>query len=90
MSQDAVPTSQETKLKDALMQSQQDCIAALKLNLQLLDEKLGTAVQAAEIWKQRYDNLEKQALDLQSKYLAATRPAVPSPAAVVAPVNPDN
>jgi hypothetical protein len=79
MSADSTPLSQETKLTNTLLQTQQDCIAALKLNLNLVDEKLGMAVQAAETWKSRYENLEKQALELQSKYLALMNP--PKPAA---------
>jgi hypothetical protein len=73
-------TSAESKLTQNLLQTQQDCIAALKLNLNLIDEKLGVAIQAAETWKTRYENLEKHALDLQSKYLALVN--APKPAAV--------
>lgn len=71
---DTSSNNTEIQLKTQLIQTQQDYIAALKLNLQLVDEKFVTAVQTAETWKQRYENLEKQALDLQSKYLALIQP----------------
>lgn len=68
------PVPVQDKTKDALIQSLQDCIAAQKLSITLLDEKIGIATNAAEIWKARYDNLEKQALELQSKYVALVNP----------------
>ncbi len=71
-------TPDSSQVNQQLIQAQQDCIGALKLNVNLIDEKLGMAVQAAETWKSRYEALEKQALELQTKYLDLL--AIQSPA----------
>ena len=73
----STPAAPETPdASQQLIQMQKEWIASLKLNINLIDEKLGMAVQAAETWKSRYEALEKQALDLQSKYLALLNPSV--------------
>lgn len=71
-------SSSESETTQLLIQTQKECIASMKLNINLLDDKVMMAVQAAETWKNRYDALEKQALELQSKYLALINPQQPA------------
>lgn len=81
-------TPATTDSSQQLVQMQAECIASLKLNVNLMDEKIGMAVQAAEVWKGRYEALEKQALDLQSKYMALLNPPAAAPAPPATPATP--
>lgn len=60
-------SEKETQYMELLIKTQQDCIEYLKLSLKLVDDKIPALHQAAEMWKARYDALEKQFMELRAQ-----------------------
>lgn len=66
-------SEKENQYAELLIKTQQDCIEYLKLSLKLIDDKIPMLHQTAEMWKARYDALEKQFLELQAT-IASNQP----------------
>lgn len=58
--------TQENNLVSLLINSQQEAIVSLKLNLKLIDAQIPPLSQAVEYWKSQFEELEKKYLELEA------------------------